>query len=237
MTTFKDTIQHGAQIMGIDITDAMLEQFAWYSTFLIEENNKFNLTTIIDPMEVAEKHFLDSLLIAENIKELSGFKMIDIGSGAGFPGLPIKIYRPDIKMVLLETVGKKANFINQVVANLHLPEAQAVHARAEDLARKQREQYDVAISRAVAEMRVLVEYALPFVKIGGFFIAYKGSVIDEELKQAQKAIQLLGGAVAEIKKIKLPISNDPRTLISIRKIKATPDKYPRRAGLPKKKPL
>lgn len=237
MTIFEEALRQGAQRLELKLPDQVLENFCRYHAFLMEENKKFNLTTITQPREVAEKHFLDALLIVDQIKTPVGIKMIDIGSGAGFPGLPLKIYWPDLNVVLLESVGKKVNFMRQVIELLQLTGVEAIQARAEDLARTQRQQYHLAVSRAVAEMRVLVEYALPFVRVGGCFIAYKGPDVRDELKQAQMAIQLLGGEVAETKKTCLPLSHDPRTLVIIKKIKPTPEKYPRAAGRPRKKPL
>jgi 16S rRNA (guanine527-N7)-methyltransferase len=237
MNIFKQTIVTGAEKMGLNITEEMLEQFEEYSQLLLEENKKYNLTSITEQQEVAEKHFLDSLMISRELKYFFNISMIDIGSGAGFPGLPTKIYRPDFEVLLVDAVRKKVDFMNKVITKLSLKGVNTVHARAEDLAGKIRESYDVAVSRAVAEMRVLVEYTLPFVKPGGVFIAAKGPGVTGEIILARHAINVLGGQVENIKHDKLPVSGDTRVIITIRKVKNTPKKYPRKAGKPRKNPL
>lgn len=237
MSLVKTTLIQGAPHLNINLTSAMLDQLTWYADFLRQQNKNINLTAITDPVDVAEKHFLDALTVAEDIKDKTGCKMIDIGSGAGIPGLPIKIYRPDIDLVLLESVHKKVAFIDQVVQHLKLTDTRAVWDRAESYAKNHRECFDVAISRAVADMTVLVEYALPLVRVGGVFIAYKSVNYAQELTRAAYALKILGGRVADIKTLQLPISGETRVLIKVNKIAPTPSRYPRRVGLASKKPL
>lgn len=237
MDIFRQTILTGADKLGLSISENILARFEDYASLLMEENKKYNLTSITKPQEVAEKHFLDSLLICGEIDNYSNMMLIDIGSGAGFPGLPIKIYRPDLIILLVDAVRKKVEFMRKVISGLALTGVEAVHGRAEELAAIHRERYDVAVSRAVAEMRVLVEYALPFVKPGGIFIATKGPGITGEMEQAGHAIDVLGGRVEYIREQKLPVSGDPRVIIVVRKVRPTPVKYPRKAGKPKKDPL
>ena len=204
----------------------------------MEWNQKFNLTAIADPEGIRLKHFYDSLTCLRVIKELSA-SIIDVGCGAGFPGIPLMILRPAFRLTLVESVGKKADFCSEVVKQLNLNNVTVLHARAEDLGQDKthREKYDWAMARAVAPMPVLAEYLLPLVKVGGNMLAQKGSGAKADLVQAANAIALLGGEVAQVDEFELPELKEKRALVLIRKRKPTPPKYPRKAGLPSKKPL
>ncbi|WP_449241621.1 16S rRNA (guanine(527)-N(7))-methyltransferase RsmG [Desulfoscipio gibsoniae] len=234
---FRQTVEQGCKILGIEITSAIIDKFEIYYQMLYKSNKEYNLTSITETVEAAEKHFIDSLTLYREISAVTGTLVIDIGSGAGFPGLPLKIYNSNIDMTLVDSVGKKVKFMQQVIQELKLVKTIALKARAEDLAADSREKYDAAISRAVAELRVLVEYALPLVKVGGVFIAAKGPKIEEELNLADRAIKILGGKIMSIRKVSLPINNEGRTIVTIKKVGHTPGKYPRKAGIPKKRPL
>ena len=217
--------------------EKQLDQFYNYMNILLEENEKINLTAITDPEEIITKHFIDSLTIYKYIGNAS--KIIDIGTGAGFPGIPLKIINPNLNITLVDSLNKRINFINKVKNYLNLTNINVIHARAEELAKqiKYREKYDIATSRAVASLNVLLEYLMPYVKIGGKCICMKGSNIDEELKESTKAIQILGGKIEKIEKITLPNTDIKRNIIIIKKEKQTPNSYPRKAGIPSKKPI
>ncbi len=208
------------------------EQFRTYCDLLLEWNAKFNLTAITDVEEIYVKHFRDSLLGESLVPENAS--VLDVGAGAGFPSLPIKIVRPDVKLTLLDSVSKKVTFLQAVIDSLKLENAAAVHARIEDLAKKA--SFDVVTSRAVAALPTLAEYCLPFVREGGVFIAYKSGDCDEELSRAENAIAILGGAKPELVRVQLDGQTE-RSIIVIKKIKATPAKYPRGKNLPRKTPL
>ena len=210
--------------------------FEIYLRELLEWNKKFNLTSITDPEEIRLKHFEDSLLLLQAVP-LTDQTVIDVGAGAGFPGIPLKIACPEIKLTLLEGTRKKTEFLKHIVSVLSLQEVEIAAARAEDFAKEKREYFDLAVSRAVAKLNVLCEYCLPLVKIGGIFVAYKEEKAEEEVKAAQTAIQTLGGKLKEIKKVCLPNSDIIRSLVIIDKISPTPPKFPRRAGMAKKRPL
>ncbi len=231
-------LRNGAHQLDLDLTPAQLNHFSRYADRLIEWNGRFNLTSIVEPREIVIKHFLDSLSVVRSIPP-GPLHLIDVGAGAGFPGLPIQLARPDISLVLLEATRKKCNFLQAVVNDLQLTQVNIVNARAEETGRmaEHREQYDVAIARAVADLAVLVEYLLPFVKIGGRAIAQKGRAIEDELDRAKTAILLLGGLGGEIIDVEVPGLEYARTLIVIEKIAATPEDYPRQTGVPGKKPL
>ena len=201
---------------------------------LLEKNKVMNLTAITDPEEIRIKHIEDSLTIQEYIEKNA--KVIDIGTGAGFPGIPLKIQREDIEITLLDSLGKRIKFLQEVVDELELKNVDCVHARAEDYTKEKREKYDCAVSRAVAELRVLAEYALPYVKLGGEFISMKGPNSEEEIENAANSIKILGGEIKEIIDKKLS-NGDERKIIIIRKIKSTPKKYPRSGNKPKTNPL
>lgn len=203
-----------------------------YMDYLLEVNSHTNLTAITDPSEIEIKHFKDSLTVLDYIKK--GDKVLDIGAGAGFPGIPLRIEK-EIDLTLIDSVNKKVKFMNEVIEKLNLENARAIHVRAEDFAKDQREKYDVVVSRAVANMRTLSEYCLPFLKVGGLFVALKGPKAMEELEDAQNAISILGGQV--IKTESIDLSGNDRVNIIVQKIKKTKNKYPRGKNLPKKSPL
>ena len=224
---------------GLTLSDTQKEAFLTYYKLLVEWNSFMNLTAITDFDEVCVKHFADSLSLCQAIDCNSPMKVIDIGTGAGFPGIPLKIMYPDMEIVLLDSLGKRVKFLNEVISSLHLDKITAVHGRAEDYAKpgSMRESFDLCVSRAVANLSTLSEYCLPYVKIGGHFISYKSEKISEESLAAQHAIGLLGGKVEGQKEFMLPGSDIYRNLFIIKKVKETPKKYPRKAGLPSKEPL
>ena len=203
---------------------------------LLAWNQKFNLTSITDPEEIRIRHFGDSLTLLQVI-QLTDQSVIDVGTGAGFPGIPLKLACPEIKLTLLEAVQKKTEFLKHIVSALSLADVEIIWGRAEDVAKKKREKFDLAVSRAVAKLNVLSEYCLPLVKVGGHFIAYKEEKIEEEAEKSITAIKTLGGKIKDIKKVKLHGSEIVRSLVIIDKISSTPEKFPRRAGMAKKKPL
>ncbi|MFZ2537433.1 MAG: 16S rRNA (guanine(527)-N(7))-methyltransferase RsmG [Oscillospiraceae bacterium] len=222
---------------GFELNDKQLNDLDLYAERLVEWNEKVNLTTITAPDEIAVKHFLDSYLLLKCIEVKQGSSMIDVGTGAGFPSLPCKIIRNDLKLTLLDSLNKRINFLKELVSEMGV-RADCVHGRAEEQGNqsKFRERYDIATARAVAHMRELSEYCLPFVKVGGYFIALKGYDIEEELEEAKPAIRLLGGEIEEVKKFILP-DDSRRAIIIIKKISQTPTKFPRNQGKMKKQPL
>lgn len=224
---------------NISYTNRMLEQFDLYYDVLIKWNKFMNLTGITEYHDVIVKHFIDSLSIVKIIDMTKVYSLIDVGTGAGFPGIPIKIVFPHIRVCLLDSLNKRINFLNEVIGNLELDHISALHGRAEEIARKEeyREKYDLCVSRAVANLSSLSEYCLPFVKKGGWFISYKSSDIDKELLSSKHAINVLGGKIENIIKFKLPNTDIDRSLISINKVNAINRKYPRKAGMPTKEPL
>lgn len=227
------------ETLGIQLTDLQKEQFNRYYELLIEWNRVMNLTGITEYDEVNLKHFTDSLTIVR-IKEMTGVStLIDVGTGAGFPGIPIKIVFPHVKMTLLDSLNKRIKFLNRAVEELNLKDVVTLHGRAEDYAKKKeyREQFDLCVSRAVADLSILSEYCLPFVRKGGYFVSYKSADSDKEIHQSIKAIDVLGGMIENVDKFVLPGSDMGRALVMIEKVKNTPRKYPRKAGLPSKDPL
>lgn len=221
----------------MDIDNVSAEKFAVYMELLREWNEKINLTAITDEEGILVKHFFDSCSISEFVDNNS--KIIDIGTGAGFPGLPLKIVNDTLNLTLVDSLNKRINFLNEVKNKLGLKNVETVHGRAEDVGidNKYREKYDFAVSRAVAELRILVEYLLPLVKVGGKVIAMKGPNIDGEVENAKKAVKLLGGEIERIESFRLGNTDNERTVIIIKKIKNTESKYPRKAGIPRKNPL
>ena len=225
--------------LGIHLSDIQQEQFDRYYELLIEWNRVMNLTGITAYEEVNLKHFTDSLTIVRINDMKNVFTLIDIGTGAGFPGIPIKIAFPHIKVVLLDSLNKRIKFLNEVVEKLNLDNVETLHGRAEDYAKKAeyREQFDMCVSRAVANLSTLGEYCIPFVKKGGCFVSYKSADSDEEINQSEKAISILGGKISKIDKFMLPGSDMGRALVVTEKDKNTPQKYPKKAGVPSKEPL
>lgn len=230
-------LQNQAQKIDINLTNKQLNEFYTYMNLLIEWNKNINLTAITEPEEIIKKHFIDSLTISKNIKKDSS--IIDVGTGAGFPGIPLKIVREDINVVLLDALNKRLNFLNEVIKENELKNIETVHFRAEEVGKNKRyrEKYDVATSRAVAQLNILAEYLLPLVKIGGKCICMKGSNVEEELKNSKKAITLLGGEIEKIEEFILPDSDIKRNVIIIKKVNSTPAKYPRKPGTPAKEPI
>ena len=236
----RQTLLSGAQQFNLTLTQTQLTAFEQYSQELIAWNQKVNLTRIIEPHEIAIKHFLDSLSANLALPDLpAGFALIDVGSGAGFPGLPLKIARPDLRLTLLESTGKKTAFLQHLVDLLNLANVTILTARAEeaDHLPQHRERYDVAIARAVSPLPVLAEYTLPLVKVGGRVIAQKGQNPAAEVKEAANALGILGGKLSQILPVVVPGLEAERHLVVIQKVKPTPRQYPRRPGLPAKKPI
>ncbi len=224
---------------GIVLSDKQTDQFFSYYRYLSEENKVMNLTAITEFDEIVQKHFLDSVLPATCIDIKSHHFVIDVGSGAGFPGIPLKICFPEIELVLLDSQNKRVQFLKELTKKLQLSSVTVVHARAEDAARETlfREQFDLCVSRAVADLTALSEYCLPFVKCEGLFAAYKAADCERECQNAVEAITILGGRTPVIKQVALPDSGIVRTVVLIRKEKDTPSRYPRKAGIPMKRPL
>ena len=225
--------------IGLSLTDRQYEQFDQYYEILVEWNKVMNLTGITEYEEVNEKHFLDSLSIVKSCDMTKVSSLIDVGTGAGFPGIPLKIVFPEIKVVLLDSLNKRIRFLNEVIAKLGLNGIETIHGRAEDFAKKAdyREKFDLCVSRAVANLATLSEYCLPYVKVGGYFVPYKSEEVDEEVEQARNAAKILGGTIEEVYKFKLRGTEIGRSFIKIKKIKSTAKRYPRKAGLPAKEPL
>lgn len=225
--------------LGITLSKNQIEQFLRYFELLVEWNEKINLTAITEYGDVLKKHFVDSLSLIKALDPAKELKLIDVGTGAGFPGLALKIAFPNLKVTLLDSLNKRILFLDEVISQLGLSGVETIHGRAEDFAGKPeyREAYDLCVSRAVANLSTLSEYCLPFVKVGGSFVAYKSEKIEEELGQAQKAISILGGALKKQAEFTLPSSDVYRNLVVIEKEKSTPKKYPRKAGMPSKEPL
>ncbi|MBA7658199.1 Ribosomal RNA small subunit methyltransferase G [subsurface metagenome] len=232
----------GAKKLGLHLTPQQLEQFHIYYQELIDWNRRMNLTAITGYEEVQMKHFLDSLTVIPALRKIivsDNFSLIDVGTGAGIPGIPLKILLPGIKLVLLDATAKKAAFLHHIKHKLGLDNVEIVVGRAEDVAHKAqyREKFELVLSRAVASLPTLVELTMPFCAIGGSFIAQKKGLIDPELSQAVRAISLLGGNLREMKKVDLEEFTDERWLIAIDKVLPTPRQYPRRPGIPAKRPL
>ena len=232
-----DQFKKGLSDLNIDLTEKQIEQFLKYYEILVETNKVMNLTAITEFDEVIEKHFLDSLSLVRVFDLNRNVKILDLGTGAGFPGIPLKIAFPEIDIVLADSLNKRVKFLNEVVETLHLKQVETVHGRAEELARnkKYREQFDLCTSRAVANLSSLSEYCIPFVKEGGRFISYKSGEIEEEVDQAKRAIHILGGKLDQIYKFNL--HEQKRSFVIIEKVKKTPSVYPRKAGTPTKEPL
>ena len=223
--------------INVDLSEENIDKFCCFKDLLVEWNKKMNLTAITEENVIVLKHFIDSLTALKYID--NNKKIIDVGTGAGFPGIPIAIMKEDVKLTLLDSLNKRLIFLNEVISKNNLCNVELVHGRAEDLGQNKeyREKYDISISRAVANLSTLSEYLLPFVKVGGKCICMKGPDSDKEIEDAKKAIDKLGGKIIEIEKFNLPDSDIGRTIIVIEKIKNTPKEYPRKAGIPSKEPI
>lgn len=221
----------------VDITDEQVQQFYTYMNLLIDWNEKINLTAIIEPDDIILKHFVDSLTISKEIGE--NYRVADIGTGAGFPGLPIKILKPDTEVLLIDSLNKRIKFLDEVITKNNLKKVKAIHLRAEEIGhiKEYRGTCDIVTSRAVAKLNVLLEYMMPLVKLGGKCICLKGPNVEKEIEEAKNAIEILGGKIEKIESITLPDSDNKRTIIVIKSVKQLPNKYPRKAGTPTVSPL
>ncbi len=220
---------------GFSLSALQINQFERYYEFLISENKKYNLTAITEKNDVIFKHFLDSCLVEKNI--IKNAKIIDIGSGAGFPSIPLKILRPDIKFVLVDSLNKRVNFLNELIKILNLQDVVAVHARAEDYIKDNREKFDYAVARAVAPLNTLLEYLVPYVKVGGECLIYKSQKLEDEIETSQNALKVLGCKVEKIENFNIDEIDAVRKVLIIKKCFVTPIKYPRGKNLPKTKPI
>lgn len=234
---FKKKMLSKLACINIQLPESKIRQFYSYAKELIEWNEKINLTAIVEMDEVIDKHFVDSLTISQYISEKD--RVIDVGTGAGFPGIPLKIQKEKLNIDLLDSLNKRINFLNEVIKELQLENITTIHSRAEDESSKKekRESYDIAVSRAVANLPVLLEYLLPFVRVGGACICMKGANIENELSSSKKALKELGGEIEEIKSFELPETDAKRNIIIVRKVAHTPNKYPRKAGTASKNPI
>lgn len=235
----RELVENAWNLLGLQITDDQISAFEVYEQQLIEWNNRFNLTAIDNPKQIRVKHFLDSLSCLLALRNTPTDQVIDIGTGAGFPGLPIKIVCPTIKMTLVESVGKKAAFCQHITQTINLSQVSILQERAETVASlpDMREKGDWAIARAVAALPVLVEYLLPLVRVGGHALAMKGESGPAEAQSAEQAIHILGGQIQQLIPVTLPGVEDERYLVVIEKTAATPDRFPRRVGIAAKRPL
>ncbi|WP_409069086.1 16S rRNA (guanine(527)-N(7))-methyltransferase RsmG [Clostridium sp. FAM 1755] len=236
---FFNILQSSCNDVNLDFNDKKYNQFISYKNLIQEWNKKINLTAIVKDEEIIKKHFIDCIKIFKASPIGEAKSLIDIGTGAGFPGIPIKILREDIKITLLDSLQKRINFLNIVIGDLKLKDIQCLHGRAEDYAQEveHRQNYDVAVSRAVANLAVLSEFCIPFVKKGGYFVAMKGPSVEEEITVATKSIEVLGGKIEDIIKIDIEDTDLKHNLVIIKKLKETEKKYPRKPGIIKKNPL
>ena len=232
-------LDQGCQEMGIVLDGEQRQQFVDFYEYLVEKNKVMNLTGITEFQEVLVKHFLDSLACVKAVDIKKVKRMMDVGTGAGFPGVPLKIAFPHLEACLLDSLKKRVNFLEETFDLLKLTDSTAVHGRAEEYAKNKayRESFDLCVSRAVSNLATLSEYCLPYVKVGGSFISYKSGTVQEEAEQAEKAVKILGGKIRDVVYFSLPDSEIQRSLVVIEKVKSTPGKYPRKAGTPLKEPL
>ena len=232
---FNVKLQELASKINIELSELQVNKYYDYMKLLLEWNKNINLTAITEENDIILKHFIDSMTVIKYLKDNQ--KIIDVGTGAGFPGIPIAINKDNVQIMLLDSLNKRIKFLNKVVEEINLKNVNTIHGRAEDYGRENREKYDVSISRAVANLSTLSEYLLPLVKVGGKCICMKGNNVEEEIESAKFAIKELGGAIEKIETFNLPESDIVRNIIIIRKERNTPKKYPRKSGLPSKEPL
>ena len=234
-----NTFESKINTLHIELSKEQYSQYVTYYNMVVEKNKVMNLTGITEFDEFIDKHYIDSLSIVNAVDMTRVNSIIDVGTGAGFPGIPLKIAFPHLKITLLDSLNKRINFLNEVIEVLGLQNVETCHGRAEDFGHRKeyREQYDLCASRAVANLSTLTEYCLPFVKVGGQFVSYKSGNVDNELKESSKAIKILGGEAGKVCSFVLPGTDFARTLVPIKKIKMTGNKYPRKAGIPSKEPL
>ena len=234
---FKDKLRENAAVIGVSLSDEDLDKLYMYKNLVLEWNEKINLTAITDDYEFAVKHFVDSLTINKYIEPDK--TIIDIGTGAGFPGVPLKILNENNKIVLFDSLNKRLKVLEDIIEKIELTNIETLHGRAEETFKNKqyREKYDVAVSRAVAALNVLVELMLPAIKIGGICICLKGNIAEDEIKDAKKAIKELGGEIIKVEKLVLPEMNLERNIVIIKKVRKTPNRYPRKPGTPQKEPI
>lgn len=234
---FKKEIENYCSKINIEIKIKEVENLYQFMNLLTEKNKQINLTAITEEKDIILKHFIDSIIIQNNIKDSNN--IIDVGTGAGFPGIPLKIINEEKGFVLLDSLNKRVNFLNEIIGSLNLKKVEAIHFRAEEAGQKEeyREKFDIVLSRAVSRLNILAEYMLPFAKVGGKCICLKGPNMKEELEEAKNAIEVLGGKIEKIEEYSLPESDIGRTIIIINKVKHLPNKYPRKAGVPSNRPL
>ena len=221
--------------INININEEQTRKFYDYMSLILEWNEKINLTAITKQDDVVLKHFVDSLTIQKYLN--NSLRIVDVGTGAGFPGIPLNIINSNLNYTLIDSLNKRINFLNEVINKLELKNIIAVHSRAEDFAKENKESFDIATSRAVASLNILVEYLLPLVKVGGICICMKGSNVQSEINDAKNAIKILGGEIEKIEEVTLPDSDNIRNIVIIKKVKETPKKYPRKAGTAVKEPI
>lgn len=232
---FSNELKEKLKLINIKLEDKQIEEFYNYMNLLLEWNERINLTAITEPIEVILKHFVDSATIIKYIEDNN--KIVDVGTGAGFPGIPLNIINSEASYTLVDSLNKRINFLNEVINSLQLNNINTIHSRIEDFGRNNKERFDIATSRAVASLNILLEYLLPLVKIGGICICMKGSNVKEEIENASKALEILGGKIEKVEKIILPDSDIERNIVIVKKVKSAPSKYPRKAGIPTKDPI
>lgn len=234
-----ERLRQKAEQMGLFLDDSQTACFQKYYEMLVEKNKVMNLTAITEKEEVIDKHFVDSLAFVKTGLETSGKKLLDLGTGAGFPGIPLKIAFPEMKILLLDSLNKRVRFLQEVIDALGLEGIEALHGRAEDFAKqkKYRENFDYVVSRAVANLSVLSEYCIPYVSAVGYFLPYKSGDVSQEIKESEKAVKILGGEMEDVVSFEIPGTDIHRTILKIRKKKAAPKRFPRKAGLPSKEPI